>query len=181
MLFSTRIVTALLAAMPLAAALPPQPAGPFCATNAGEDALKVHAKLLAGDATVMEKVDIGKVSLLEASGFPGSSIEARQAGSAAPMNFRTYVHIIQRAAGNSVANGYVSVRTLGSSKSFLILVLTFRDSCANYSLSRLLRRSRFSTKSTPAPTSASPTSTPSTSSTAGGPTPCTPATPLSAR
>ncbi|KAM3553765.1 hypothetical protein MY1884_006506 [Beauveria asiatica] len=51
MLLSSRIVTALLAAMPLAAALPQQPGGDYCGTTASEDALKVHAKMLAEEAS----------------------------------------------------------------------------------------------------------------------------------
>ncbi|KAM3437852.1 hypothetical protein NHJ13734_004439 [Beauveria thailandica] len=106
MLLSSRIVTALLAVMPLAAALPQQPGGDYCGTTASEDALKVHAKMLAEEASIMEKVETGKANLMEAAG-----LEARASGNAAgaaAMSFKTYVHIIQSASGTSASSGYIS-------------------------------------------------------------------------
>ncbi|KAJ4148096.1 hypothetical protein LMH87_002583 [Akanthomyces muscarius] len=111
MLLSTRIVTALMAAMPLAAAMPQQPGGEFCATDPGEEALKVHRQMLAGDASVVEKIEAGKANLMEAVGLPGASAKGRPSSSAAngaAMNFNTYVHIIQSASGTSPSNGYIS-------------------------------------------------------------------------
>lgn len=72
-----------MAAMPLAAALPQEPGGEFCATDPGVEALKVHRKMLAGDASVVEKIEAGKANLREAAGLSESPAEARAESSAA--------------------------------------------------------------------------------------------------
>ncbi|OAA72606.1 metalloprotease MEP1-like protein [Cordyceps fumosorosea ARSEF 2679] len=107
MLLSTRILTALAAALPLVAALPQQPSSDYCASDAGENTVNVHKKLVAGEASVMKNLETGQVNLLEAAGLDASSIAARQSGNT-PMVFNTYVHIIQSAAGTSPASGYIS-------------------------------------------------------------------------
>ncbi|EGX89469.1 metalloprotease MEP1-like protein [Cordyceps militaris CM01] len=113
MLLSSRIVAALLAALPLAAAIPPQHGSEFCVAHGSDDGRKVHAKLLASDASIMKDVAVGTANLVDATGFD-TSIDARQAGSTAPMVFNTYVHIIQNASGTSPSAGYISRQQIDS-------------------------------------------------------------------
>ncbi|KAJ6781791.1 hypothetical protein PWT90_08924 [Aphanocladium album] len=112
MLFSTRILAALVAALPVATAMPRESSSRSCASNPSADFLKAHAQVAAGEPDAMAKVAGGKPALMEAAGIPSSASGKAALPDGAPMNFETYFHIVQSAAGTSPASGYVTKKQI---------------------------------------------------------------------
>ncbi|KAJ3495695.1 hypothetical protein NLG97_g3208 [Lecanicillium saksenae] len=121
MFFSTQMLAALVAALPLSAAMPQElSSSRSCASEPSADILKAHARIAAGEPSTMAKVASGKLGLMEAVGIKLSASRKEAAlADDAPMKFDTYFHIIQSAAGTSKDVGYVTAEQIANQMTVL--------------------------------------------------------------
>ncbi len=131
MLFSTRFVAGLLAALPLAAAYPPlltrQARDEFCQTEANPAVLAMHEKIVNQDPATMAKINQGEAVIQAAlnSGdgglhaaravAPGMTVTKRDTGELITLD--AWIHVVF--SSNSSKGGYVPVRNSVATMHFL--------------------------------------------------------------